>query len=61
MAKGVCASEPWPALIVQDDRFAATASVTVHRSNVHERIGRLPAHQLVEVERAVLTFLGLAG
>lgn len=100
VAGGVYASKPRPALIVQDDRYDATASVTVlpltttpvdapllriavpatattgiaqdsfvmvdklttvRRSNVRERVGRLTADQLVEVERALLAFLGLAG
>jgi mRNA interferase MazF len=100
VAGGVYASKPRPALIVQDDRFDATDSVTVmpltsaiveapllriavgatelsglrqesqvmvdklttvRRSNVHDRVGRLTASQLVEVERAMLAFLGLAG
>lgn len=100
MAGGVYASKPRPALIVQDDRYDGTASVTVlpltttpvdapllriavpatattgiaqdsfvmvdklttvRRSNVRERVGRLTADQLVEVERALLAFLGLAG
>jgi mRNA interferase MazF len=98
-AGGVYASKPRPALIMQDDLFAATDSVTVipltttltgasllrvripadamsglecdsdimidklttvHRANVHEMVGRLSAHQLVEVERALLVFLGMA-
>jgi mRNA interferase MazF len=33
----------------------------VHRRNVTRRIGRLTAQQLVEVERLMLVFLGLAG
>lgn len=33
---------------------------TVRRSNVAERIGRLPASLLVDVERGALLFLGLA-
>lgn len=33
---------------------------TVRRSNVHTRVGRLTAEQLVEIERAVMAFLGLA-
>lgn len=40
---------------VMIDRITA-----VRRTNVHERVGWLTAHQLVEVERAMLTFLGLA-
>ena len=34
---------------------------TVRRSNVHDRVGRLSAGQLVETERAILIFLGLVG
>ncbi len=99
-AGGVYASKPGPSLIVQDDRFDATASMVVcpltsgdhpapltrvlvgadsvsgldvpswvmvdkisavHRRNVTRRIGRLTARQLVEVERLMLVFLGLAG
>lgn len=101
MAGGVYASKPRPAVIVQDDLFDATTSVTVapmtstlldapllririgggdgllsgldhdsdvmidklttvRRSNVHTRIGRLTAEQLVEIERAMMAFLGLA-
>ncbi|MFT3797844.1 type II toxin-antitoxin system PemK/MazF family toxin [Microbacterium sp.] len=33
---------------------------TVRRINVITRVGRLPAEQLAEVERAVMAFLGLA-
>lgn len=33
---------------------------TVRRSNVHARVGRLTAEQVVEVERAMMAFLGLA-
>jgi mRNA interferase MazF len=35
-------------------------AVRDRRSNVRARIGRLTAEQLVEVERATMTFLGLA-
>ena len=100
VAGGVYASKPRPALILQDDLFEATDSVTVapltttrseapllryqvpadplsglsrdsevmvdklttvRRANVHERVGRLSSQQLVDVERLVATFLGLAG
>lgn len=100
VAGGVYASKPRPALVIQDDRFDVTASVTVlpltttlidapllrvsvsaselsglrqeshvmidklttvRRSNVQSRVGRLTAAQLVEIERALLVFLGLAG
>jgi mRNA interferase MazF len=101
VAGGVYATKPRPAVIVQDDLFDATSSVTVapmtstlldaplmririgggdgrisgldhdsdvmvdklttvRRSNVHARVGRLTAEQLVEIERAVMAFLGLA-
>jgi mRNA interferase MazF len=97
----VHAAKPRPAVIVQDDLFDATSSVTiapmtsallgaplmririgggdgrisgldhdsdvmidklttVRRSNVHTRVGRLTADQLVEIERAMMAFLGLA-
>ncbi|MFF1832283.1 type II toxin-antitoxin system PemK/MazF family toxin [Paenarthrobacter sp. NPDC058040] len=97
---GVYASKPRPALVIQDDKYAATDSVTVlpltstlidapllripldpnavnglqqashvmidkpttvRRSNVHQRLGRVTASQLVDIERALLVFLGLAG
>ncbi|WP_131104677.1 type II toxin-antitoxin system PemK/MazF family toxin [Ornithinimicrobium sufpigmenti] len=99
VAGGVYASKPRPALIVQDDLFAGTTSVTVapltttlvdapllrvpvsaddrtglqhesqvmidkittvRRENVGSRVGRLAPENLVEVERALMAFLGLA-
>ncbi|AHC25794.1 MULTISPECIES: type II toxin-antitoxin system PemK/MazF family toxin [Mycobacteriaceae] len=101
VAGGVYAAKPRPAVIVQDDLFDATSSVTVapmtstlldaplmririaggadllsgldhdsdvmidklttvRKSNVHARVGRLTAEQVVEVERALMAFLGLA-
>lgn len=101
VAGGVYAAKPRPAVIVQDDLFDATSSVTVapmtstlldaplmririagggcmlsgldhdsdvmidklttvRKSNVHARLGRLTAEQMVEVERALMAFLGLA-
>jgi mRNA interferase MazF len=101
VAGGVYAAKPRPAVIVQDDLFDATSSVTVapmtsilldaplmririageegllsgldhdsdvmidklttvRKSNVHARVGRLTAEQMVEVERAMMAFLGLA-
>lgn len=99
VAGGVYASKPRPALIVQDDLFAGTVSVTVapltttlvdapllrvpvsadaltglqresqvmidkittvRRENVGTRLGRLAPESLVEVERALMAFLGLA-
>lgn len=33
---------------------------TVRRTNVQTRVGRLTSERLVEVERALMTFLGLA-
>ncbi|WP_435748355.1 type II toxin-antitoxin system PemK/MazF family toxin [Microbacterium sp. PMB16] len=99
VAGGVYAAKPRPALILQDDAFVATDSVsvipltsklvdapllriripvaelngldrdsdvmvdkitTVRRQNVMDRVGRLTASQLAEIERSVLVFLGLA-
>ena len=99
VAGGDIASKPRPALILQDDLFDATESVTVapltttltdapllrvrvpsgdlsglaresdvmvdklttvRRSNVETRVGRVAAEQLAEVERSLMTFLGLA-
>lgn len=99
VAGGVYASKPRPALILQDDLFADTASVTVapltstmvdaplmrvpikadettdlqhetyfmvdrlttvRRENVRSRVGRVSPERLVEVERALMAFLGLA-
>lgn len=99
VAGGVYASKPRPALILQDDLFAGTDSVTVapltstlldapllrvpvgadtvsglqhdsqvmidkvstvRRGNVASRVGRLSPENLVEVERALMAFLGLA-
>ncbi len=33
---------------------------TVRRQHVHRRVGRLSSEQLVELERSLVTFLGLA-
>ena len=99
VAGGVCANKPRPALILQDDRFDATDSVTVcpltkfavdaplvrievppnqgnglhelsfimvdkttttRRASVRERLGIVSASQMVQVERSLLVFLGLA-
>nr|NLI50976.1 type II toxin-antitoxin system PemK/MazF family toxin [Propionibacterium sp.] len=99
VAGGVYASKPRPAVIIQDDLFDQTDSVTVvpltttftdaplmriripssdlsglerdsdlmvdklttvRRTNVQTRVGRLSTAQLAEVERALMTFLGLA-
>ena len=93
------ASKPQPSLIIQDDWFDATESVTVclmtstdspaplarvsvpadgvsgldipswvmvdkimtvRRSKMSKQVGRLTARQLVDVERLVLVFLGMA-
>ncbi len=94
------AGKPRPALILQDDRFETTASVTVcpfttnptdaplfrlvvqpsdrnglrarsrlmidkivtvPRSKLGDRIGKLDEEDLIRLNRAVLVFLGLAG
>ena len=99
VADGVYASKPRPAIILQDDLFDATDSVTVcpmtttivdaplmrvlitadkqsgihqpsaimvdkvttvRRSNVGDRLGALTATQVLEVERMLLVFLGVA-
>lgn len=99
VAGGVYASKPRPALILQDDLFDGTASVTVapltttltdapllrvrliaggysgltgdsdvmidklttvRRTHVQKRVGRVTSSQLVDVERVLMTFLGLA-
>lgn len=99
VAGGVYASKPRPAIILQDDLFDATDSVTVcpmtttvvdaplmrvpipadeqsgihqpsavmvdkvttvRRANVGDRIGALTAAQMLEVERLLLVFLGIA-
>ncbi len=99
VAGGVYASKPRPAVILQDDRFGSTESVTVcpftptdvdvpllrypvqadrsnglesdsdlmidkvttvRRGNVIRHAGQLGAKQLVEVERLLMVFLGLA-
>ena len=94
------AGKPRPVVIVQDDRFAQTASITVcpfttdpadapllripveptpgnglqavsrlmvdkittvAKEKLGTRLGRLPADDLVRLDRAILVFLGLAG
>ena len=99
VAGGVYASKPRPALILQDDVFVATESVTVapltstlvdapflryrivaddvsglerdgdvmidkittvRRGNITGCVGRLTSRQMVDVERWVAAFLGLA-
>jgi mRNA interferase MazF len=99
VAGGVYASKPRPALIIQDDRFGGTDSVTVcpfttttidapllrcaveatvangleadsylmidkittvRRSNVIRYAGRVAHRQLLEAERLLVVFLGLA-
>jgi len=96
---GVYASKPRPALIIQDDFFAGTDSVTVlpltttivdapllrvpiihttdnglvqdswvmidklttvRRSNLAQRIGRVAIEELINCERLIAVFLGLA-
>jgi mRNA interferase MazF len=98
-ARGAYTSKPRPVLIVQDDRFDATASVTVcpfttnpvdaplvripvepsdangldrpstlmvdkittmPRSGLGERLGSLRDDELVQLNRSLMVFLGLA-
>lgn len=99
VAGGVYASKPRPAVVVQDDLFGGTDSLTVcpltttqvdapllrlhvpsdeatgieaasfamvdklttvRRSNVGERLGQLNSVQMLELERRLMVFLGLA-
>ena len=99
MAGGVYASKPRPAVVIQDDLFEETDSLTVcpltttrvdapllrmpisanpgtgitstsfamidklttvRRTNVGEPIGHLDSVQMLELERRLLVFLGLA-
>ena len=99
VAGGVYATKPRPAVILQDDLFTATASVTVcpftttnieapllrlpipsdattgidvpsfamidkittvRRANVAEKVGHLSAVHMLELERRIVVFLGLA-
>lgn len=98
-ARGACSGKPRPVLIVQDDRFDASASVTicpfttspvtapliripveptdnngldgasslmvdkittVTRSGLGERLGRLRDDELMQLNRSLMVFLGLA-
>jgi mRNA interferase MazF len=98
-ARGAYSGKPRPVLIVQDDRFDATASVTVcpfttspvdapliripveptdsngldrpsslmvdkittmPRTGLGERLGRLRDDELVQLNRSLMVFLGLA-
>ena len=98
-ARGAYTGKPRPVVIVQDDRFDATASVsvcpvttntveaplirilvepsehngldrpsflmvdkvtTVPRRNLQDHLGRLGDHQLVQLNRALMVFFGLA-
>ncbi|WP_022884742.1 type II toxin-antitoxin system PemK/MazF family toxin [Glaciibacter superstes] len=99
LAGGAYASKPRPAVLIQDDRFDGTDSITVcpftstevpapllrvrtspdemngldsvswimvdklttvRRAHVTQRIGRLSSTQVVDVERLLMVFLGLA-
>ncbi len=99
VAGGVYASKPRPAVVMQEDLFAALDSVTVcpltttvvdapllrvlipatensgvdadsyamvdklttvRRANVGTRVGEVTAHQLTDLERRILVFLGIA-
>jgi mRNA interferase MazF len=99
VARGAYSGKPRPVLIVQDDRFDATASVTVcpfttspvdapliripveptdtngldrpsslmvdklttmQRAGLGERLGRLRDDELVQLNRSLMVFLGLA-
>jgi len=98
-ARGAYSGKPRPVVVIQDDRFDATASVTVvpfttseveapllrmpvqawagtgltryshlmidklttvPRASLTERVGRLPDAEIIQLNRALLVFLGLA-
>jgi mRNA interferase MazF len=98
-AKGAYTGKPRPVVVVQDDRFDATSSVTIcpftsnpvdapllriqvapsnengleqssslmvdkiatiPKSNLGERLGRLGDDQLLQLNRSLMVFLGLA-
>lgn len=98
-AKGAYTGKPRPVLVIQDDRFDATASITIcpfttnqvdapllrieveptsengldqpsslmidkvttiPKSNLGERLGALNDDQLVQLNRSLMVFLGLA-
>ena len=46
--------------LVQDSDVMVDKLTTVRRSNVQVRIGRLSSQQMVELERLMMTFLGMA-
>lgn len=46
--------------LARDSDVMIDKLTTVRRSNVHDRVGRLSSQQIVEVERLMATFLGLA-
>lgn len=98
-ARGVYTGNPRPVLVIQDDRFDATASITVSplttnpveapliripieptedsgldqpsslmvdkvttipRSSLGDLLGRVPAEELLQLNRSLIVFLGLA-
>ena len=46
--------------LTQDSDVMVDKLTTVRRSNVQSRVGRLSSQQMVELERLLLTFLGMA-
>lgn len=46
--------------LTQDSDVMVDKLTTVRRSNVQARAGRLSSQQMVELERLLLTFLGMA-
>ena len=46
--------------LTQDSDVTVDTLTTVRRSNVQARVGRLSSQQMVELERLLLTFLGMA-
>jgi len=47
--------------ISQDSYAMVDKITTIRRSSLRDRVGRASAGQMVEIERAMLVFLGVAG
>ncbi len=46
--------------LTQDSDIMLDKLTTVRRSNVQARVGRLSSQQMVDLERLLMTFLGMA-
>ena len=56
----ISGGDGWLSGLDRDSDVMIDKLTTVRRSNVQTRVGRLTAEQLVEIERAMMAFLGLA-